>query len=142
MNNYADIGVRFLASLIDGIVRSVIFVGIGLASNALFPLLDANGDTNPAGTLVYGLFALIAFFAYDVIPTANTGATVGKHLMKIRVVGTNGQNLGIGRSFLREVIGKWVSGLVFSLGYLWALWDADKQSWHDKIASTYVVQSK
>lgn len=41
---------------------------------------------------------------------------------------------------LREVIGKWVSGLVFGLGYFWAIWDKDGQTWHDKIAGTVVVK--
>lgn len=59
--------------------------------------------------------------------------------MKLKVVRTNGSNLSFGRAFLREVIGKFVSGLVLYLGYLWAFWDKNRQAWHDKIADTYVV---
>ncbi len=25
------------------------------------------------------------------------------------------------------------------IGYLWMLWDREKQTWHDKVASAYVV---
>src|SRR5690606_15441256 len=39
----------------------------------------------------------------------------------------------------REWIGKWISGLIFGLGFLWILFDRDNQGWHAKIASTYVV---
>jgi uncharacterized RDD family membrane protein YckC len=30
--------------------------------------------------------------------------------------------------------------LVFCLGFLWMLWDPNKQTWHDKVAQTYVVR--
>ena len=32
------------------------------------------------------------------------------------------------------------SFIVFFLGFFWAGWDKEKQSWHDKIAGTIVVQ--
>ena len=41
---------------------------------------------------------------------------------------------------MREVVGKFISGLVLNLGYLWVIWDGQKQGWHDKIADTYVVR--
>ena len=33
-----------------------------------------------------------------------------------------------------------VSGLACGLGYLWMLWDPQRQTWHDKAAGTYVVR--
>jgi uncharacterized RDD family membrane protein YckC len=30
---------------------------------------------------------------------------------------------------------------VFLLGYLWMLWDSEKQTWHDKAANAVVVPS-
>jgi uncharacterized RDD family membrane protein YckC len=41
---------------------------------------------------------------------------------------------------LREIVGKWVSGLLIGLGYFWAIWDKDGQAWHDKIAGTVVIK--
>ena len=41
----------------------------------------------------------------------------------------------------REWIGKWISGLIFLLGYVWILIDKENQGWHDKILATYVVES-
>lgn len=41
---------------------------------------------------------------------------------------------------IREWIGKAISGLLLSLGFLWILFDRDKQGWHDKLMSTYVVE--
>ena len=49
-----------------------------------------------------------------------------------------GLPISYGRAFARN-LGRLLSGLVFLLGYLWMLWDRDRQTWHDKIASTTVV---
>ena len=47
-------------------------------------------------------------------------------------------SLGYGRAFLR-LIGRYISGFVCYLGYLWMLWDKEKQCWHDKMANDVVV---
>jgi uncharacterized RDD family membrane protein YckC len=59
--------------------------------------------------------------------------------MGIRVVDfENGTSIDPPRALART-FGRLLSGLVFLLGYFWALWDRDRQTWHDKIASTTVV---
>ncbi|MER3483164.1 MAG: RDD family protein [Meiothermus sp.] len=136
MARYASVSRRFVANLIDWTFKGLIGAGIVASVERLFPSSTSAGWD---GILSFIFFAL-AFFAYDIVPLSNRGATVGKRMMGIQVVGQDGRYISLRRSFLREVIGKWVSGLVFSLGYLWAVWDKDKQAWHDKIASTYVVR--
>ena len=66
------------------------------------------------------------------------GRTLGKRLLGLRVVNEAGNAPGIGRVILREIIGRFISGLVFGLGYLWVAWDGRKQGWHDKIGGTTV----
>jgi uncharacterized RDD family membrane protein YckC len=51
----------------------------------------------------------------------------------------NGQPAGFGTMLFREWIGKFISGLLFALGYIRILIDKDRQGWNDKLASTYVV---
>jgi uncharacterized RDD family membrane protein YckC len=68
-----------------------------------------------------------------------TGQTVGKRALGIRVISFDtGGPIGYGRAFVRY-IGKIISGFFFLLGYLWMLWDGEKQCWHDKMASDVVV---
>ena len=71
------------------------------------------------------------------------GATPGKMVMKIKVIkkDTPTAEIGYGGAFVREVVGKLISGIVLGLGYFWILWDKDKQGWHDKFASTVVVEA-
>jgi uncharacterized RDD family membrane protein YckC len=87
-----------------------------------------------------GLSAVL-FFLYFTLLTAEGGQTLGKKVMGIRVVRTDGTNLSYTRAFARN-FGYIISSLFFCLGFLWALWDRKKQAWHDKIAGTVVVRLK
>jgi len=85
------------------------------------------------------LFALVSI-AYSIVLIGWKGQTVGMMALRIKVVPTVGGEMTYGRAALRWV-GSILSGVACLLGYLWIAWDADKQAWHDKIASTYVVQA-
>ncbi|HEX3668492.1 MAG TPA: RDD family protein, partial [Acidimicrobiia bacterium] len=43
-----------------------------------------------------------------------------------------------GQAFVRYLVSLG-SQLVCFVGYLWMLWDPEKQTWQDKVARTYVV---
>jgi uncharacterized RDD family membrane protein YckC len=51
-----------------------------------------------------------------------------------------GQHATFFTMILREVFYKLLSALALSLGYLWAFFDLDTQTWHDKLAKTVVVK--
>ena len=97
------------------------------------------------GSLVRGagpgiLLALALGLGYfSLFEGSGSGQTVGKRLVRIRVVDfESGLPIPYGRAFVRNA-GRWVSGIVVGLGYLWMLWDRDRQTWHDKFAQTTVV---
>jgi len=50
----------------------------------------------------------------------------------------DGSKLDITTAALRYV-GQIIAAIPVGLGFLWVIWDAQKQGWHDKIAKTYVV---
>lgn len=101
------------------------------------PFLTYSGSENLAGNLLRIGLSL----AYYVLTTWQSGSTLGKRIMKIKVVTQNGSKATLTTVLLREVVGKFVSTIVIGLGYLWVLFDAKKQGWHDKIAKTIVVVS-
>jgi uncharacterized RDD family membrane protein YckC len=41
---------------------------------------------------------------------------------------------------LVRALSAFLSAAAAFIGFFWAGWSADKQSWHDKIAGTYVVK--
>jgi uncharacterized RDD family membrane protein YckC len=60
----------------------------------------------------------------------------------IKVIDAEGNVPGLGRAILREIVGKFISGLALGLGYAWMGWDTHKRGWHDHIAGTYVVRKE
>jgi len=126
---YAGFVVRAGAWLIDTIVVTVFLLFARAVSPSLWWWLW--GD---------GLFTYLLPGAYYVLLTGLRGQTIGKIAVGIRVVNVEGRPPGIWYAFLREIIGKLVSGLFCMLGYLWVIWDSEKQAWHDKIARTHVVR--
>ena len=137
--SYAGFWIRFLAALIDGIILyGAIFLGGSLVGGLTFGKVNIN---NPLGAVVL-LLLVLAALAYAPFMLAKFGATLGKMIVHLRVVDGAGNKPTVGQALLRELIGKWVSGLVFDLGYLWVAFDEKKQGWHDKIAGTFVVKIK
>lgn len=143
---YAGFGARFLASLVDGIIVGTIYLVLMIPVFILGIVTASSGGNRDATAIVSILIFLLqvigSFIAlgYYIYFTAK-GQTLGKKALKIRVVRVeSGESPGYTKAFLREVIGKMVSAMVFGLGYLWMLWDPKKQTWHDKIADTVVVK--
>ncbi len=127
----ADFGQRFVAMLIDWVV--VVIPGFIL----IFVLAAiAKGFGLLLGYLIL-LVGGIGYYIY--FEGGPTGQTIGKKAMKIRVVDmTTGGPLGSSKAFIRY-LGRIASGAICYLGYFWAIWDKEKQTWHDKIAGTVVV---
>jgi uncharacterized RDD family membrane protein YckC len=66
------------------------------------------------------------------------GWTPGARVLGMRIVTADGSPPGAARA-ARRVLGAMLSELGFFLGYAWMIWDRRRQTWHDKIAGTYVV---
>lgn len=123
---------RFGAGLLDGILLSIVS---GLL-NAIFLGNDPYYSGDPAAS---GIQLLLGIAYYIYFHGSPSGQTIGKKVLRIRVVGANdGGPIGSGAAALRYV-GSIISAIPCLLGYLWMLWDSNKQTWHDKIASTVVV---
>tara|TARA_B100000959_G_scaffold60748_1_gene63792 strand:- start:254 stop:706 length:453 start_codon:yes stop_codon:yes gene_type:complete len=86
--------------------------------------------------LFVGLILSSVYFTYF---HSATGQSIGKGLLKIKAIQTSGEPLNFKIAFIRWG-GYFISGLAMYLGFLWVLFDKNKQGWHDKIAGTYVVK--
>jgi uncharacterized RDD family membrane protein YckC len=120
----SSFGRRLVAAIIDGvllaIVSGILRAVLGLTGSGIGIVIDA------------------AYFTYF---HGTTGQTPGNAALGIRVVdlrdGT-GAPIGYVRAFARWVVSI-VSFVVILLGYLWMLWDPEKQTWHDKAAGSVVI---
>ena len=117
---------RFGAALIDGLV---LLIPTGL----ILVALDNSGLANVLTTL-------LGLVYYIVLEGGPSGQTVGKRALGIRVFDFRGGAgpIGYPRALLRQLV-KYISAAVVLLGYLWMLWDREKQTWHDKAAGSVVV---
>ena len=74
-----------------------------------------------------------------VFKMGRTGQSVGKKVIGLYLLDDKtGQPIGAGMCFLREVVQTLVNQ-VFYLGWLWMLWDADRQTLGDKAVHSSVV---
>jgi uncharacterized RDD family membrane protein YckC len=90
------------------------------------------------GALVGALVGLIYFPWF----WARGGQTPGMQAAGIRVVrDRDGGPIGGGTAVLR-LVGFWVSGAVFYLGYAWILVDERRRGWHDLLAGTCVISTR
>ncbi|MDX1953545.1 MAG: RDD family protein [Verrucomicrobiota bacterium] len=81
-------------------------------------------------------FVLLAYF----IPMwAWKGMTMGSTIMGLKLVRLNGEPMNLPVAIVRS-LASFFSALVIGIGFFWAGWDREKQSWHDKIAGTVVVK--
>jgi uncharacterized RDD family membrane protein YckC len=130
---YAGIIIRWAASIVDGILSFL----VSLPFLFIFVLLGFGYNKNRLD-LING----IVVASYFVILTKMYGATWGKKFFKLKVQTIGGTPITWLKAFLREVVGKIISSIVLMLGFVWALFDKKKQTWHDKIAGTIVVQDQ
>ena len=136
---------RFLANLVDGVILSLLSQVLSMAVGPTFSaeiIQDYSGNIYPIYeynwlSIVLHLIVLNGLLIYFY----RTAQSPGKAIMKMQVVDKEtGEPVGMGRMFLREWVGKLVSGIVLAIGYLAILWDKNHQGWHDKIAKTVVVK--
>jgi uncharacterized RDD family membrane protein YckC len=70
-----------------------------------------------------------------------SGQSLGKRVLGTRLVSAgSGEPVGFGRSFGRQ-IAHLLDGIPLGVGYLWPLWDEQRQTFADKVCSTLVVQA-
>jgi uncharacterized RDD family membrane protein YckC len=83
--------------------------------------------------------AFLVWLIYSTLMEASAlQGTLGKRVLRIRVVGPDGGRLALGRSLARN-LAKLLSYLPCALGFLWVAFSKKKHAWHDMIAKTSVV---
>ncbi len=137
---------RLMAFVIDSVLLCMVyFVGVFLAGWSVLDLMDGELQTLLDFSALVSFFVLLGpvfiSMSYFTVLQAYVGQTIGKAIMGIKVVAVSGGPLGYWRSLLRW-IGYHLSGVFFFAGFLWAVLDVDKRSWHDIMSRSKVVEYK
>lgn len=119
-------------------------VGIILASFATFMINDGNAIT--ASHPLYPVYRILILSA--LLTTAyiflgwfwvHGGQTLGMKTWKIQIKTVSGDNLTWHRAAIRFVAAI-ISWTFLGLGFLWALVDDKKRTWHDILSSTVLIK--
>jgi uncharacterized RDD family membrane protein YckC len=144
---FAGFFTRLFALLIDEIAMAILvfFVSLIFGGCALLTLTAESDFASVlfGGTALITLGALIIFqFLYFGYFWSSSGQSVGMKLLNHKVVRrTEAETISFWRAAFRGTLGYFISGLVFGLGFLWAAFDSNKETWHDRIFDTWVIQS-
>ena len=138
----AGIGLRFVAVLLDAVI---VFLPLGLVLGLMTGggYAKSGGGYTNAGIDVGGnaFWLLVALgVGYYIVCEAATGATLGKRLVGIQVVGEDGDPLTFGAAVVRNLL-RLVDALFFYLvGFLFAAMSSRGQRLGDRAAHTVVVR--
>ncbi len=137
---------RLLAYILDGLIMSIIGIFGGLL---IWGLLALMGNTDSDFVVIMAIMLscllviviLVIQFLYFGYFWSTSGQSLGMKLLNMKVVRQDGGELSFLTAGLRGSLGYWISSLVFNLGFLWAAFDQEKETWHDKIFKTWVVKT-
>ena len=118
----AGFWIRMTALMLDVIIIAIV--------GAMLPFINVDGPHRSFLLLLAGYAALM---------WKHKGSTIGGFICRLQVVRLDGRAIDWPTAVARA-LGCFLSLVVAGLGFLWIVFDADRQSWHDKIAGTVVVR--
>jgi uncharacterized RDD family membrane protein YckC len=155
----AERGARLLAATIDELILLAVALPMIIgAMPAMTALIVGGADLESIGTsdvvhaMIAGpgaIFTVLALIAWCVITgwlVATNGQSIGKRLVGIKVVRTDGSRASFARIFLLRNVVNGLPNLLPYAGWLYQLVDPlliyqeSRQCLHDKIADTMVVR--
>jgi len=131
---YASIGVRIIAFILDLIIVFTFLLVLDMTGKIF------NIFINHDALQVIISVALIWLLYNGIFESSKYQATIGKMILRIKVVDIQGRRLHFLKALLREIF------TIFSilpLGFgVWAIeGNSVKQGWHDKLSDCYVIKS-
>ena len=128
---------RALSAIIDELLLSFLLIV------ALWDSFS-NAQTMEEMILVTNAFVLEYMamkIIYQAFFTMTYGASIGKIVMRLRVIEIKTLDNPNVLSALNRAIFRVISEMLFYLGFLWGLLDPSRQTWHDKTAKTLVIDA-
>lgn len=132
---YGGFWIRVVAYIIDGILLTIV---CGVADRLLGINILAT-DWDHYDPLANVISLVIGWLYFALLESSERGATVGKMVMGLRVVTSDGRRLSFmnatGRYFA-----KILSAIILCIGFIMVAFTERKRGLHDMIANTLVVK--
>lgn len=140
----ADFGSRLGAILIDAtILTVVILILLGIFVGLVFLETDQGTRDPGAAVIISGILlyifgpSMIIILYQSIMESSKYQGTLGKSLVGLQVVTTNGERLSFPNALGRN-LGRILSGFML-IGYFMVLFTDRKQALHDMMADTLVI---
>jgi uncharacterized RDD family membrane protein YckC len=129
------------ASLDDRRIAALIDAGCLLfaygAFLALFGSLGGQLTISKISAAVYFATFAFVYIQYFGLFTIFGGTTPGMIMRGLQIINFSGE-LPTSRQLSLRTAGYLLSAGTFFLGFLWAMWDEDELTWHDRLSHTYL----
>ncbi len=140
--HYANLGRRFVALFIDFVILSAVFFPVTRIVKGTWVMSSQNHIWN------YGMFVtdplclifLVVIVLYFILLEGVFGATIGKKILGLSIVQVDGQNAGMKRSIIRNLL-RVVDALpAFNiLGIVLIVSSSERTRFGDRVAGTRVI---
>lgn len=137
---YAGFFVRLAAFIVDSLI-----VGMALLIIKVpfwFATLGTDNILNRDFIFQYSALDIVFYLlkvCYFVLLTYYTGATLGKKLFHLRVIGSMEEKPSFFDILFRESVGRFLSKVILCVGYIMVGADKKKRGLHDMLSDTSVV---
>jgi uncharacterized RDD family membrane protein YckC len=134
---YAAIWKRALALVIDSFITTIVGLIFIVISVYMYDYSGGKSDLS-LGLMIFFVSLGTSWIYYAACESSSHQATIGKKLLKLKVEDEYGIGLSFSKASIRFLL-KQISILFLYLGCIVALFTKKKQSFHDMVCSTYVV---
>lgn len=134
----ASRGTRLGAYIVDGLIVGAWFIPL---------YAGAFQDGGPGTLSILSMLVGIGLFICNLVLLHQSGQTIAKRWMNIRIVRADGSRAGLGRIFSLRMLVPGIIGAIPVIGAIFTLADAlfifgdDHRTLHDRIADTIVVDA-
>ena len=137
LGNYTSWGSRVASALINGLVS------LAFALPGFVVIITGAASSSPELAIVgvpLMVAGIVVYWIQYCRKLGSTGQAWGQKALGYKVVDkTTRLPIGAGKALGRLLLQHFVDGSIL-IGYLWPLWDADSQTWSDKIMNTVAVR--
>ena len=159
-SEYAGIGARFVASLLDGLILGipasiftyVLTAALMLGNSDIMFMMETDPEylsDQEIFTFIISMFKTIAivgsitfivyFLYYTLMESSKWQGTLGKKIMNVQVAKAEGGRISFGRAAGRFLAKSFLSPILM-IGYIMAFFTERRQALHDMLAGTIVVK--
>ncbi len=144
---YAGFGLRFLAGVIDVALEALGALLVTLAIDFVLRHFGRIAGIDRWNAKVFAGFAYIPILAVGswlycaFMESSSWRATVGKRLLGLQVITTDGERISFGAATVRHFM-KFLSLFCLMVGFLMPLWTKRRQALHDMPCDVLVIRAR